>query len=888
MNSLNMFLIVYLIFLELYLDKKRKGFQAIDKTKSSVDSQTLNRIGQLDAEKRKDLNVIKGGEEIKKNTLKPLHGSSKNPLISPKTHSVPSKTPVAPSKTNAIPCQTPAVTSKNVTDPVASKSVPVHSKTVPVNSKTVPVPSKTVLVTSKAVSVHSKTDAVTSKTPAAPSRTSTVLAKTPAGPSRTAQIPSLTPAVRPSMSALSEEQRKRIQENVRLKKAEKEAKFKAKEEKAKKEKEKERLKRKYQEELKAREIEEMLKQAEEKKETERKMKKEKKKKKEKEKSRKKQELKHYSRENLKKGGQVEKSLKNTKNLDTRRDKDSENEKLRSIATKVNEQNLQTPGELDKGNGLNDQKSLIRKSHAEILRDLRKEKTKIEEESKRLLTNKSETSVDDLPIEIRSKNLKPTELKPTKVSSLEPKKETPMDVRRPESNSENIQKTSYNEMEENHKTLNSTQDNSACESSLNVQHNPKSFTSLLEPETSTILESSKLPNQEASTKPVLEHSKNPNLDTRAKPSPEPSKKQSSDQSLPEPIKNPELGTIAKPVLEHSKNPNLDTRAKPNPEPSKKQSSDQSLPEPIRKPELGTIAKPVLEPSKTPNLDTRSKPNLEPSKKQSSDQSFPESIRKLELLSNAKSAPEASKKPGCKPSTKPVPESTKVPEPLQKPASANKLQPVPVTKQTGDMVDSVPNYKRKQLESTERESKLQKLQSSKVELSNLDRLRNILYRESSDSDDSDSDTVKQILVSTKNYSSTDKTHSSSHEAHIDKKPRISSEPLNSSCQSLDKISVKLDASKSIVDDPTVGDPIHENIQVDHESPDLEPLPIEILSVRSLYKDPERLSKFMETLPNPAYTIYHPKPGEIIELNDDGSSGDEMYDLGDNIPYRYISEF
>ena len=845
MNSFNMFLIVYLIFLELYLDKKRKGFQAIDKTKSSVDSQTLNRIGQLDAEKRKDLNVIKGGEEIKKNTLKPLHGSSKNPLISPKTHSVPSKTPVAPSKTNAIPCQTPAVTSKNVTDPVASKSVPVHSKTVPVNSKTVPVPSKTVLVTSKAVSVHSKTDAVTSKTPAAPSRTSTVLAKTPAGPSRTAQIPSLTPAVRPSMSALSEEQRKRIQENVRLKKAEKEAKFKAKEEKAKKEKEKERLKRKYQEELKAREIEEMLKQAEEKKETERKMKKEKKKKKEKEKSRKKQELKHYSRENLKKGGQVEKSLKNTKNLDTRRDKDSENEKLRSIATKVNEQNLQTPGELEKGNGLNDQKSLIRKSHAEILRDLRKEKTKIEEESKRLLTNKSETSVDDLPIEIRSKNLKPTELKPTKVSSLEPKKETPMDVRRPESNSENIQKTSYNEMEENHKTLNSTQDNSACESSLNVQHNPKSFTSLLEPETSTILESSKLPNQEASTKPVLEH---------------------------------------------SKNPNLDTRAKPNPEPSKKQSSDQSLPEPIRKPELGTIAKPVLEPSKTPNLDTRSKPNLEPSKKQSSDQSFPESIRKLELLSNAKSAPEASKKPGRKPSTKPVPESTKVPEPLQKPASANKLQPVPVTKQSGDMVDSVPNYKRKQLESTERESKLQKLQSSKVELSNLDRLRNILYRESSDSDDSDSDTVKQILVSTKNYSSTDKTHSSSHEAHIDKKPRISSEPLNSSCQSLDKISVKLDASKSIVDDPTVGDvyPIHENIQVDHESPDLEPLPIEILSVRSLYKDPERLSKFMETLPNPAYTIYHPKPGEIIELNDDGSSGDEMYDLGDNIPYRYISEF
>ena len=800
MNSFNMFLIVYLIFLELYLDKKRKGFQAIDKTKSSVDSQTLNRIGQLDAEKRKDLNVIKGGEEIKKNTLKPLHGSSKNPLISPKTHSVPSKTPVAPSKTNAIPCQTPAVTSKNVTDPVASKSVPVHSKTVPVNSKTVPVPSKTVLVTSKAVSVHSKTDAVTSKTPAAPSRTSTVLAKTPAGPSRTAQIPSLTPAVRPSMSALSEEQRKRIQENVRLKKAEKEAKFKAKEEKAKKEKEKERLKRKYQEELKAREIEEMLKQAEEKKETERKMKKEKKKKKEKEKSRKKQELKHYSRENLKKGGQVEKSLKNTKNLDTRRDKDSENEKLRSIATKVNEQNLQTPGELEKGNGLNDQKSLIRKSHAEILRDLRKEKTKIEEESKRLLTNKSETSVDDLPIEIRSKNLKPTELKPTKVSSLEPKKETPMDVRRPESNSENIQKTSYNEMEENHKTLNSTQDNSACESSLNVQHNPKSFTSLLEPETSTILESSKLPNQEASTKPVLEHSKNPNLDTRAKPSPEPSKKQSSDQS------------------------------------------------------------------------------------------FPESIRKLELLSNAKSAPEASKKPGCKPSTKPVPESTKVPEPLQKPASANKLQPVPVTKQSGDMVDSVPNYKRKQLESTERESKLQKLQSSKVELSNLDRLRNILYRESSDSDDSDSDTVKQILVSTKNYSSTDKTHSSSHEAHIDKKPRISSEPLNSSCQSLDKISVKLDASKSIVDDPTVGDvyPIHENIQVDHESPDLEPLPIEILSVRSLYKDPERLSKFMETLPNPAYTIYHPKPGEIIQLNDDGSSGDEMYDLGDNIPYRYISEF
>ena len=788
------------MFLELYLDKKRKGFQAIDKTKSSVDSQTLNRIGQLDAEKRKDLNVIKGGEEIKKNTLKPLHGSSKNPLISPKTHSVPSKTPVAPSKTNAIPCQTPAVTSKNVTDPVASKSVPVHSKTVPVNSKTVPVPSKTVLVTSKAVSVHSKTDAVTSKTPAAPSRTSTVLAKTPAGPSRTAQIPSLTPAVRPSMSALSEEQRKRIQENVRLKKAEKEAKFKAKEEKAKKEKEKERLKRKYQEELKAREIEEMLKQAEEKKETERKMKKEKKKKKEKEKSRKKQELKHYSRENLKKGGQVEKSLKNTKNLDTRRDKDSENEKLRSIATKVNEQNLQTPGELEKGNGLNDQKSLIRKSHAEILRDLRKEKTKIEEESKRLLTNKSETSVDDLPIEIRSKNLKPTELKPTKVSSLEPKKETPMDVRRPESNSENIQKTSYNEMEENHKTLNSTQDNSACESSLNVQHNPKSFTSLLEPETSTILESSKLPNQEASTKPVLEHSKNPNLDTRAKPSPEPSKKQSSDQS------------------------------------------------------------------------------------------FPESIRKLELLSNAKSAPEASKKPGRKPSTKPVPESTKVPEPLQKPASANKLQPVPVTKQSGDMVDSVPNYKRKQLESTERESKLQKLQSSKVELSNLDRLRNILYRESSDSDDSDSDTVKQILVSTKNYSSTDKTHSSSHEAHIDKKPRISSEPLNSSCQSLDKISVKLDASKSIVDDPTVGDvyPIHENIQVDHESPDLEPLPIEILSVRSLYKDPERLSKFMETLPNPAYTIYHPKPGEIIELNDDGSSGDEMYDLGDNIPYRYISEF
>ena len=845
MNSFNMFLIVYLIFLELYLDKKRKGFQAIDKTKSSVDSQTLNRIGQLDAEKRKDLNVIKGGEEIKKNTLKPLHGSSKNPLISPKTHSVPSKTPVAPSKTNAIPCQTPAVTSKNVTDPVASKSVPVHSKTVPVNSKTVPVPSKTVLVTSKAVSVHSKTDAVTSKTPAAPSRTSTVLAKTPAGPSRTAQIPSLTPAVRPSMSALSEEQRKRIQENVRLKKAEKEAKFKAKEEKAKKEKEKERLKRKYQEELKAREIEEMLKQAEEKKETERKMKKEKKKKKEKEKSRKKQELKHYSRENLKKGGQVEKSLKNTKNLDTRRDKDSENEKLRSIATKVNEQNLQTPGELEKGNGLNDQKSLIRKSHAEILRDLRKEKTKIEEESKRLLTNKSETSVDDLPIEIRSKNLKPTELKPTKVSSLEPKKETPMDVRRPESNSENIQKTSYNEMEENHKTLNSTQDNSACESSLNVQHNPKSFTSLLEPETSTILESSKLPNQEASTKPVLEHSKNPNLDTRAKPSPEPSKKQSSDQSLPEPIKNPELGTIAKPVLE---------------------------------------------PSKTPNLDTRSKPNLEPSKKQSSDQSFPESIRKLELLSNAKSAPEASKKPGRKPSTKPVPESTKVPEPLQKPASANKLQPVPVTKQSGDMVDSVPNYKRKQLESTERESKLQKLQSSKVELSNLDRLRNILYRESSDSDDSDSDTVKQILVSTKNYSSTDKTHSSSHEAHIDKKPRISSEPLNSSCQSLDKISVKLDASKSIVDDPTVGDvyPIHENIQVDHESPDLEPLPIEILSVRSLYKDPERLSKFMETLPNPAYTIYHPKPGEIIQLNDDGSSGDEMYDLGDNIPYRYISEF
>ena len=800
MNSFNMFLIVYLIFLELYLDKKRKGFQAIDKTKSSVDSQTLNRIGQLDAEKRKDLNVIKGGEEIKKTTLKPLHGSSKNPLISPKTHSVPSKTPVAPSKTNAIPCQTPAVTSKNVTDPVASKSVPVHSKTVPVNSKTVPVPSKTVLVTSKAVSVHSKTDAVTSKTPAAPSRTSTVLAKTPAGPSRTAQIPSLTPAVRPSMSALSEEQRKRIQENVRLKKAEKEAKFKAKEEKAKKEKEKERLKRKYQEELKAREIEEMLKQAEEKKETERKMKKEKKKKKEKEKSRKKQELKHYSRENLKKGGQVEKSLKNTKNLDRRRDKDSENLKLRSIATKVNEQNLQTPGELEKGNGLNDQKSLIRKSHAEILRDLRKEKTKIEEESKRLLTNKSETSVDDLPIEIRSKNLKPTELKPTKVSSLEPKKETPMDVRRPESNSENIQKTSYNEMEENHKTLNSTQDNSACESSLNVQHNPKSFTSLLEPETSTILESSKLPNQEASTKPVLEHSKNPNLDTRAKPSPEPSKKQSSDQS------------------------------------------------------------------------------------------FPESIRKLELLSNAKSAPEASKKPGRKPSTKPVPESTKVPEPLQKPASANKLQPVPVTKQSGDMVDSVPNYKRKQLESTERESKLQKLQSSKVELSNLDRLRNILYRESSDSDDSDSDTVKQILVSTKNYSSTDKTHSSSHEAHIDKKPRISSEPLNSSCQSLDKISVKLDASKSIVDDPTVGDvyPIHENIQVDHESPDLEPLPIEILSVRSLYKDPERLSKFMETLPNPAYTIYHPKPGEIIELNDDGSSGDEMYDLGDNIPYRYISEF
>ena len=759
MNSFNIFLIVYLIILEVYLDKKKKGFLAIDKSKSSVDSQTLNRIGLLDAEKRKGLNVIKGGEEIKKTTLKPPLDLFKNPLISSKTNSVPSK----------------------------SSSV-----------------------TSKTVSVSSKTDPITSKTSTAPSKTLTTPSKNPGAPSKTAQVPSLTPAVRPSMSALSEEQRKRIQENVRLKKAEKEAKFKAKEEKAKKEKEKERLKRKFQEELKSKEIEEMLKKAEEKKETERKREKEKKVEKEKENSRKKQELKHESRKNLNKGEPVGKSGKSTTNIDKRREKeDSENEKLRRIADKLNKQDLLMPEEPDKGNGSNEQKSLTKKSHAEILKDLRKEKTKVEEETKRLLTNKSENK-------------------------------------------------SHNEMEENssnHRTLNSTQDNSVCTSSLDVRHKPKSLKSLIEPETNTFPESSKLHIQEASTKTVKEPNENPNLDTRNKPNPEPSMKQSSVQSVLEHIMKPELEPSAKPVPPSEKKPNLDTRTKP-------------ILELIKKPELKDYITPVPEPIKKPDLRDGITP-------------VPETSRKPILLSNAKSAPESSKKPET--SIKSIPEPTKEPEP------AKKLHPAPVTKQTVAVADSVSNSKRKRLESTERESKLQKLQSSKVEvatLSNLDRLRNILNRDSSDSEDSDSeDSDSDTLSTTKNYSSTDKANLSSHEAHIAKKPRISSELSNSSCQPLDKKLDKLNASKSNVDDPTVGDvdPIHENIQVDHEFPDSEPLPIEIISVRSLSRDSQRLSMFMETFPNPAYTIYHPKPGEIIELNDDGSSGDEMEDMGDKIPYR-----